>query len=393
MFGESERREAIEQVRKFVLNHHFDLRRVHEQWAARLDEATPELLRVSGAEGFIDSLRSILAFLGTSHTDIFQRSRGPTAWRFLIHATLRASDTGWTVVDVIPGGAADQVGLRPGDVVLEVTERTATALRVQVRPRDAGQLRELVIPLADPEPAPVSQRKLSADVGYVRISGFPTTLGVGFARSLDKAVSELNAAGTHRLVVDLRGNPGGALGSLRLMSYLCPDRRPTGYSLSRALAHKGFEKDKLPRIGAIPRTRWDEVKLALRFLVMNRDRSIVMMTEGLPPQPFHGRVVILTNEFTRSAAELVVAFANENGLARTVGTPTGGEVMGATNFRIWPKKGRRSPDDLLLRIPVTASFSWSGRCLEGEGVPPDRYVAFGPDDPQLAAAVEEVQRL
>lgn len=393
MFNESDRRETIDRIKKFVLDRHFDLRRVHDQWAMRLDEAAPELLRTESQDSFIEAVRPVLATLGTSHTDIFRRARGPSAWRFLIHATLRASDEAWTVIDVIPNGAAHQAGLEPGDTILQTGERTSAGLPTRVRSHATGAVRELVIPLSVPEPAPVTQRKLSSEIGYLRISGFPTTLGVGFARALDAAVSELTAAGTCRLIVDLRGNPGGALGSLRLMSYLCPDRRPTGYSLSRSLERKGFDKDKLPRIGAIPRTRWDELKLAFRFLVVNRDRSIVMMTEGLPAQPFQGRVAIVTNEFTRSAAELVVAFAVENGLARTVGAPTGGEVMGATNFRIWPKKGRKSSDDLLLRIPVTASFSWSGRCLEGEGLPPTRYVPFGPDDPQLAAAIDEVQRL
>ena len=46
---------------------------------------------------------------------------------------------------------------------------------------------------------------------------------------------------------------------------------------------------------------------ALRFLVMNRDRSIKLATEGLGPRPFHRRVVILTNEHTLSAGEMAAA--------------------------------------------------------------------------------------
>ncbi len=58
-------------------------------------------------------------------------------------------------------------------------------------------------------------------------------VGFDFARSFDQTVAKLKAAGCNRLIIDLRGNPGGGLGSLLVMSYLVPDRRPTGYSLTR----------------------------------------------------------------------------------------------------------------------------------------------------------------
>ena len=74
--------------------------------------------------------------------------------------------------------------------------------------------------------------------------------------------------------------------------------------------------------------------MAVRFLVLHRDRSIRLVTEGLGPKPFHGRVVILVNEHTLSAGEMVAAFAQENGLARIVGSQTGGQVLGGANFSV-----------------------------------------------------------
>ena len=71
------------------------------------------------------------------------------------------------------------------------------------------------------------------------------------------------------------------------------------------------------------------VKLAIRFKVLHRDRSIRLMTEGLGPKPFHGHVVMVV-----SAGEMVAAFAKENGLARIVGTRTGGQVLGGANFAV-----------------------------------------------------------
>ena len=52
--------------------------------------------------------------------------------------------------------------------------------------------------------------------------------------------------------------------------------------------------------------------LALRYGFI--DKSILVVTEGFGPQKFHGRVVVLVNEHTASADEMVSAFAEENNL-------------------------------------------------------------------------------
>ena len=99
------------------------------------------------------------------------------------------------------------------------------------------------------------------------------------------------------------------------MSYLCPGKMPVGHSVTRDRLRKGYDKEKLVRINKIPSGKLDLLMMALRFKVLHRDRSMVLETEGLGPQPFHGRIVILINEFTHSAAEMVASFAAENKLA------------------------------------------------------------------------------
>ena len=89
---------------------------------------------------------------------------------------------------------------------------------------------------------------------------------------------------------------------------------------------------------------------------------MVLATEGLGKQPFHGRTVILTNEFTHSAAEMVASFARDNGIATLVGTTTSGEVLGGANFKL--TNGYR------LRIPTAGWFTWTDECIEGKGVEP-----------------------
>jgi C-terminal processing protease CtpA/Prc len=131
--------------------------------------------------------------------------------------------------------------------------------------------------------------------------------------------------------------------------------------------------------------------MAVRFLVLHRDRSIRLTTEGLGPRPFHGRVVMLVNEHTLSAGEMVAAFARENGLARIVGSRTGGQVLGGANFNVG--------QGFVLRFPAAAWYTWRGAVVEGCGVSPDVDVPLSAqglrqgNDNQLKAALDTVQTM
>ena len=118
---------------------------------------------------------------------------------------------------------------------------------------------------------------------------------------------------------------------------------------------------------------------------------MVLVTEGLGPQPFHGRTVLLINEHTHSAAEMVASFAKQNRLATLVGTRTAGEVLGGANFKL--------PAGYVLRMPVAGWYTWQGECIEGTGVEPHialenspESLAVGSDD-QLEKASELVKTL
>jgi len=89
--------------------------------------------------------------------------------------------------------------------------------------------------------------------------------------------------------------------------------------------------------------------------------------------------VILINEFTHSAAEMVASFARENSLATLVGTTTSGEVLGGANFKL--------PNGYRLRIPTAGWFNWSGDCIEGKGVQP--HVAANASPESLAAGIDD----
>jgi carboxyl-terminal processing protease len=112
-----------------------------------------------------------------------------------------------------------------------------------------------------------------------------------------------------RLIIDLRGNPGGGIGGLTLMSYLTPDRRAVGYSKSRKMARQNEAPEKLPVFDKVPRTKLAIPGLAIKFLGKT---SVFLYTEALGSRGFHGQTAVLVNEHTTGAAEMVAQFAQEN---------------------------------------------------------------------------------
>ncbi len=71
--------------------------------------------------------------------------------------------------------------------------------------------------------------------------------------------------------------------------------------------------------------------LALRYGFI--DKSILVVTEDLGPQRFHGRVIILVNEHTASAGEMVAAFAEENNRATILGAKTVGRLLSGSALK------------------------------------------------------------
>ena len=384
-------------------------------WRALFDEHIDEIVHASSPAEFESRMNGVIARGGLSHVAFFHQSAQRAPARYAINATFCAFDTPngprWLFEDVHDGGPAYAAGIRPGDLLLRVNGRSiappelptfalGTDAQVTIESAD-GAAREVtvVLPKADPkkrnakppmaEPTSVTARSLEPSVGYLHIAFFPGVNGQRFARELDRALTTLHDCS--RLIVDLRGNLGGFVGSLRLMSYLTPDRVPVGYSLTRRGEDRKWRPDELSCIDRLPATRLDTFKMAVRFLVLHRDRSIRLVTEGLGPKPFHGRIAMLVNEHTLSAGEMVAAFAKENRLARIVGTRTGGQVLGGANFTVG--------QGFVIRFPAAGWYSWSGAIVEGCGVQPDVDVPLSTDalrggkDNQLQTAVAEVQTM
>ena len=302
--------------------------------------------------------------------------------------------------DIQEQGPAHTVGIESGDLLLTMNGHqidltkppvfpVGGAVTVSIRKKDGRNVQAAItVPKLRASkqpftlPQPVVSSKLEDQTAYLKVNMFPGLVGIDVSRDIDRAVASFQDC--ERLVIDLRGNSGGGLGGLRLMGYLTPDRLPVGHSVTRKRAKDRYNKEKLSRFGRIPNHKWLLPWLALRYAFI--DHSIALVTEGLGPQPFHGRTAILVNQHSASAAEMVAAFAQENKLATIVGTKTPGRLVGSRPFKL--------PEGYFLVLPVGAYVTWAGKTLEGSGIEPDVAVELSYEallqgkDNQLEKAIE-----
>jgi len=276
-----------------------------------------------------------------------------------------------------PVGASFELRIWRGATKKEET------VRISIPAKKASGSRPPIV-----EPVSVGSRLIEPDLGLLRVTYFPGSFGLSFAKVLDGHVRALETQGASRLILDLRGNIGGSLGFARLASYLCPDQRAIGFSVTPKRLRSGFNVAELPRI-PMPDGVGSLFSALIRFA--RKDKSLMLLTQGLGSRRFHNRVVVLMNEWTTSAGEMAASFAAQNRLGVTVGEPTRGAVLGASNFQVG--------GGYWLRIPVFGWFTSSGESLEGRGVTPEVSCPIDTDglagghDNQMDAAVKIARNL
>jgi carboxyl-terminal processing protease len=410
MLPPAERLKIISRVGATVLRHHFNIGHVnYADWCKIVEQQCPSLA-IGDDDEFENGVRKLLSELKSSHTNFYRSDTRATLPQHAIGATLRSEPYNgaerWMVLDVFEGSPAARAGVRPGQFLITLDTvpvsppifpvfRFGQQHRLTTASPSDIRLTEVILflpakkrksgrpPLV--EPSCLSHRMVGK-TGILKVPFFPGAFGIQFSRLLDRVIDSFKAQGCDRLIIDLRGCLGGSLGFARLASYLCPDRIPIGYDLSRRGLEEKYDATQLPRV-AMPSSMLGLLFCLVRFSL--RDKSLVLLTQALGKQPFHGRVVLLINEWTNSAGEILAQFAKETKTAILIGKRTRGNVLGSRAFRVG--------SGYWLYLPVFGWFSPSGNCAEGSGVPPDVEVdidphrlAFG-DDCQLTQAIDHLR--
>lgn len=378
-------------------------------WPELAKESRGRIIAIADPEAFETGMHELVKKLGTSHTGFFHQSVRRVPGRLAIGVSFRRaggeSGARWVAQDVHAGGPGHAAGIRPLDILAGIDDRPtippdppmfAMGKTVHLNVLRDKQHLTITVPIPPPrsrkqpfsELQAVQSKQISDHIGYLKVSVFPGLLGLDVARSIDQALTELDSCSG--LIIDLRGHIGGGLGVLRLMSYLTPDKLPIGYTITRKRAETGFDKTTLRKLDRIPTGLPNSLAIAsMAIQFVGRDPSIVLVSEGLGPKRWHGHVVILANEHTASAGEMVAAFAVENSLAKIVGTETAGRLIPGSGFKLGY--------GYMLVMPKAEYVTWAGQRFEGKGVRPSLEVIWSPEssaaekDNQLDQAVRIIK--
>jgi carboxyl-terminal processing protease len=276
--------------------------------------------------------------------------------------TLTATDCQMVIVAPIQGSPADKAGLLPGDVITAVDGKALAGMslddaRALVRgPRDTAVTLTIVRGDAAPEDVeivraivitPEVEAKLLANdtVGYLKLSGFSEHA----AGQLDQALGEDVQAGIRKIVLDLRGNPGGFVTAARdIASEFLADgtvfwQRDADGNLTETVAKPGGKAT---------------------------DPSI--------------KVVLLVDGGSASASEIVAGALHDRGRATLVGQKT----FGKGTVQQWTQL---EDDSGGFRLTTARWLTPDRTWIHGKGIVPDVVVNQQPakpgDDPILDAGL------
>lgn len=223
----------------------------------------------------------------------------------------------------------------------------------------------------------ITWRQLAPSVGYLRIESFGD--GPRVVARVDRAFAELG--GYDSLVIDLRGNGGGALGAaMRLGDYILPRTQPVGYFASRAGldGRRARSIDQLDPSALHVFSGYDAEAFARE---MASEGALMLTTGGRAERAYRGRVVVLIDEYCFSASEALASVVKETRAATLVGRRTTGAMLAADAVNVgggWT-----------LLLPIWDFRTPRGVRVEGRGVEPDIPVTYREgEDADLAAALK-----
>ncbi len=307
-----------------------------------VDEVGDEQLIEAAINGMLSSLDPHSAYLNEkNYRDMQVQTRGEFGG-LGIEVTMEQGLV--KVVSPIDDTPAHRAGLKPGDFITHIDGDTVLGLNLSAAvEKMRGRVNTdiiLTIRREGEEPFDVTitravitiqsvRSRVEDDVGYLRITNFNEQTQPGLERAISKITEELG----DRLigyVLDLRNNPGGLLTQAVSVS------------------------DSFLERGEIVSTRGREEGEASRFNASPGD-----LAGGLP-------VVVLINEGSASASEIVAGALQDHRRAIVVGTRSFGKGSVQT---IMPIPGAGA-----MRLTTARYYTPSGRSIQQTGIEPDIFV-------------------
>jgi carboxyl-terminal processing protease len=309
---------------------------------AYVDEIDDETLLENAIRGMLSGLDPHSAYMAGREFDQLQET---TTGEFGGLGVEVGRQNGYIlVISPIDDSPADRAGILPGDLIIQIdnkplremtadeaarmmrgqpgTEVVVTVAREGQEPFDLTIVRE-VIALAS-----VRSRMIDDGYAYVRISQFRANTGSDFEEELKEIYEEY--PDLKGVVLDLRNNPGGVLqASVRVVD---------------ALIDQG-------------RIVYTEGRLEQSGMDFSATRNTVAAEVPL---------VVLINNGSASASEIVAGALQDHGRAIIMGTRSFGKGSVQTVLPL--------ADNRAIKLTTSLYFTPSGRSIQAQGIDPDIIV-------------------
>ena len=250
------------------------------------------------------------------------------------------------IVSPIEDTPAFVAGLKSGDQILRIDGKSTkdiTIMEAVKKLRGPKDTKVTVTIMREKMPAPKDivltraiiqiksvKVKYFDDIGYIRIAAFQERTSDDLNKALKEIGKKLNPM--KGLVLDLRNDPGGLLNQAIEVS---------------------------------------EVFLKSGTIVSTRGRTKNMETKATAKDNGNELtcpIVVLVNEGTASAAEIVAGALQDNGRALIIGTQTFGKASVQTVIPL--------EDGSALKLTTARYYTPKGRSIQAEGIKPDIIVKF-----------------
>jgi carboxyl-terminal processing protease len=350
----TEEQKLFSQAWRIVSQSYVDDSFNHQNWWALREKTLKKGL--NDREATYDAIQKMLASLD----DPFTRLLKPSQYRSLqvntsgelsgvgLQIALDAETGELQVVAPIAGSPADKAGIQPRDRILEINGTLTSTLTLDeaaARMRGAvGTAVKLKIQAKAGESKSVDliRDRIALNPVYASLDSQPDTPAVGYIRltqfsanaktEVESAINRLEAQGAKSYVLDLRNNPGGLLQAGIEIARLWLDQGTVVYTVNRQGSLGSFEAGG----------------------------------QALTKAP----LVVLVNQGTASASEILAGALQDNGRAKLVGEKTFGKGLIQSLFDLTDGSG--------LAVTVAKYETPNHHDIHKLGISPDLQVALEP---------------
>ena len=195
------------------------------------------------------------------------------------------------------------------------------------------------------------------DVAVLKVR---TMMGIDTIEQIQAAFERIAVEQPKTLIIDLRGNGGGAFAVKPLVEHIIDEPLDAGYFLSQVWNRSS---DGLPTEQQILMTDpWNGWSI-IDFWRAVQEQDVLRI-QFTPAEPnYDGQVFVLLDNHAASATEMAADALSASGLVTIIGQPSAGEMLSQSMFDIG--------EGFLVSVPVADYYSFANGRIEGAGVAVD----------------------